>query len=66
MQGADGGDGEPMGGQLTEEPPDTTETAEEDSSAGPRPQQSDGADSARSEHGGLVRRKYKLLASEAT
>ena len=66
MQGADGGDGKPMGGQRTEEPPDTTETAEDNGSAGSRLQQSDGADRTRSKHGALARREYDLLASEAT
>ena len=66
MQGANGGDGELMGGQQTAEPPDTTETAEEDGSVGPRPRQSDGADGARSEHGVLARREYDLLTLEAT
>ena len=42
------------------------ETAEEDGGEEPRPVQSDGADGARSEHGALVRRKYDILASEAT
>ena len=43
-----------------------TETAEEDGSTGPWPQQSHGADGARSEHGALARREYDLLALEAT
>ena len=55
-----------MGGQRTAEPPNTTETAEEDGSAGTWPRQSDGANGARSEHGALARCEYNLLASEAT
>ena len=62
MQGADGGDNEPMGGQRTAEPPETTETMEEDGSVGPWSQQSDGAVGARSEQGALAHRKYDLLA----
>ena len=65
MQGANGGDGAPRGGQQMAEPPVTMETAEGDGSAGPRQEQSDGVDSARSEHGALARRKYDILASEA-
>ena len=52
--------------QRTSEPQDTTDTAEEDGSAGPRPWQCDSADGARSEHGALAHREYNLLASEAT
>ena len=66
MQGAEGDDGKKMGGQRTAEAPDTTETAEEDGSAGPQPWQSDGADGARSEQGALVLHKYNLLSLEAT
>ena len=66
MQGADGGNGDLMGGQRTAELPDTTETVADNSRAGPRPRQSDGANGARSEHGVLVRRENNLLASEAT
>ena len=62
-QGADGGDGTPMGRERTAEPPDTIDPAEEDDSKGPRPAQSDDADGARSEHGALVRRKYERLVS---
>ena len=43
MQGANGGDGEPMGGQQTLEPPNTIETVEEYCSAGAQPRQSNGA-----------------------
>ena len=66
MQGADGGDSRPMGGQRTEEPLGTTETAAEDGSAGPWLWKSDRAYGAMSEHGTLARREYNLLASEAT
>ena len=66
MQGADSGAGKLMGGQWMAEPPNMTEAAEEDGSAGPRPRQSDGADSARSKHVMLDCREYDLLASEAT
>ena len=66
IQGVNGGNGEPMGGQRTEEPPDTTETAEDDSSAGPRLKQANGANGTSSEHGALAHREYDLLASEAT
>ena len=66
MQGSNGGDGKLMGGQRTEEPPDTTETAEDGGSVGPRPRQYDGANGARSEHGELARHEYDLLSSEAT
>ena len=52
-----------MGGQRTEEPPGKTETAADNSSVGPLPRKSDGA---RSEHSALARRKYDLLASDAT
>ena len=55
-----------MGGQRTEEPPGTTKTAVDDGSAGPCPQQYDGADGARSENGALARHEYNLLALEAT
>ena len=55
-----------MGGQQTEEPPGTTEMAEDNGSVDTWPRQSDGADGARSEHGALVRREYNLLTSEAT
>ena len=55
-----------MGGQQMEEPPGTTEAAEDDGSAGPWPRQSNSADSARSEHSTLALRKYDLLASKTT
>ena len=55
-----------MGGQRTEEPTSTTDTAEDGGSAWPRPRKSDGADGARSEHVALARREYDLLALEAT
>ena len=57
-QGADSGDSALRGKQRTAEPPTTMETAEKDSSAGPPPAQSDGADGTRSEHGALTRREY--------
>ena len=66
MKGANGGEGGPMDGQRTEEPPGTTKMAEDNGSAGPQPRQSDGADGTRSEHGALVSREYNLLVLEAT
>ena len=42
------------------------ETTEDDVSVGTRPQQSDGVDGARSEHGVLTCCEYKILALEAT
>ena len=66
MQGDDGGDSAPMGGNRTTEPPDTMETAEDNGSAGPRKEQPDGIDGARSEHSTLARREYNLLVMEAT
>ena len=41
-------------------------TAEEECGKGPRPEQFDGANGARSKHSVLARREYELLASEAT
>ena len=64
-QGADGDDGGPMGGQRRKEPPGTTETVEENGSAGPRPRQSNSANGARSVHGALALREYDLLLLEA-
>ena len=61
--GADGGDGGLVGGQRTEDPLGMTKASAENSSAGPRPRQSDGS---RSKHGTLARREYDLLSSEAT
>ena len=66
MQGSDGGDGKPMGKHRTAEPPDTTDTAEEDSSAGPWSRQFDGPDGTRSKHAALAHPKYNILTSEAT
>ena len=43
-----------------------TEAAEENGSAGPRQEHSNGADGSRSKHGALARRKYNILALEAT
>ena len=63
MQGADGGDGAPRGGQKTAEPPKTMETVEDNGSAGPRKEESYVVNCARSEHGALVCCKYKILAS---
>ena len=40
-----------------------TETVEDDSSAGPRQEQSDGVNVARSEHDVLARREYEILGS---
>ena len=65
-KGADGSKGRLMGGQRMEDPPGTADTAEDDCSMGPQPRQSDSADGARSKHGAFARRKYGLLASEAT
>ena len=65
-QGAGGSDGLPKGELQTAEPTVTMETTEEDGGKGPRPAQSDGANSPRSEHGALARRKYDRPALEAT
>ena len=66
MQGADGSNGSPMSGQRTAEPPMPMKTAEEDGSVGPRQEQYDSVNAARSEHDALARREYDLLALEAT
>ena len=66
MQGADGGDGVPTGGNRTAEPPGPMETAEDNGSAGHWQEQSDDVDGARSENSTLVRCKYDKLALEAT
>ena len=42
------------------------ETAEDNGSAGPRKEQSDGVDGTRSDHGAVTRRDYSRLALEAT
>ena len=66
MQVAYVGDGMPRGGQQTAEPPETMETVEDDGSAGPCQEQSEGVDGTRSEHGALTHHKYNILVSEAT
>ena len=65
MQGTDHGDGVPWGGQRTADLPVRVETVENDGSAGPQQEQSDGVDGARSEHGALARRDLDILSSEA-
>ena len=66
-QVADGGKGGPMGSPRTAEPPGAErETAADNGRTGARPQQSYGADGARSKHGALARRRYDLLELEAT
>ena len=66
MQGYKSGDGTPKGGQQTAEPTGTMETAEDDGSAGPRKEQSDGVNGARSKNSALARREYNILALKAT